>query len=601
MPRTGSRAVNRSSATAAALLLAAALAYSRVFTLGFAFDDRSFILRNAKVLAGLSRDGIVWAFTSTYHANWQPLTWISCMLDVTLFGPGPAGFHAVNLALHLVNVVVLFRLLCRLSGAFWRPALVAALFALHPLNVETVAWITERSALLGTLFALLAITAYRGHAAAPAPARFAAVAALLALSLLAKPLWVTLPPLLLLLDFWPLGRIRPGARGTRPCRGVYAEKLLLLALSAAASAAALYSQRHWGALHDFDLVPLSSRVANAVIAYVRYVGLALWPSGLAVFYQLRVEPLLAEALAAAALLVAACAGVAVGWRRRPWLCVGGAWYLGSLVPMIGIVQVGSQAMADRYAYVPLLGLFVALAWELGETARRSRAAQRVVIVAATAACCALGAVTWAQTGYWRDDVTLFTRAVRVTGDNALAHFNLGTELLARGDLRGAREHLGEAVRLRPDGAEARVNLGLALVNDGEIAAGIEQYREALRLKPGAEARVDLGEALVRLGRRAEAEQEYRTALRLDPDNPTAHMNLANLLFETRRFDEALEHYRRAQRLAPRDARIPYNLGVMLASERRFAEAAAAYREALRLQSDHRAAHQGLRALPPAYR
>ncbi len=588
----------RGAAIAALLALATAAAYARVFWLGFAFDDRSFILGNARVLSGLSAGNVLWAFTSTYHANWQPLTWISCMLDVELFGPGPRGFHAVNLALHLGNVALLFLALRLISGAFWRPALVAALFALHPLNVETVAWITERSALLGTGLGLLAVIAHVRHARAPSAGRLAAVAALLALSLLAKPLLVTLPLLLLLLDFWPLGRLRGDGPLRRRAGRLLLEKLPLLALSAASSLATLYAQRAWGAILDLVQIPLPLRLGNALLSYVRYLGQAFWPSGLAAFYPfpLTLHPL--RVLAAAALLAAVSVAAVAWWKRRPWLVAGWLWYLGALVPMIGIVQAGGQARADRYAYLPLLGIFIAVAWSLAVLDRAPAGRRGALLAASAAALCALSVATSLQTSYWKDELTLFRHALQVTEDNALAQFNVGVELLDRGDRDGARRHFAEAVRIRPDYAEARGNLGNALVGDGEVEAGISQFREALRLKPGlAEVRVNLGAALVRLGRRAQAETEYREALRQKPDLATAHMNLANLLSDARRTEEALAHYRTALALAPRDPQIHFNLGITLAAEGRHAEAAAAFRETLRLQPGHAPALQNLRRLP----
>jgi tetratricopeptide (TPR) repeat protein len=594
MEHTPRRPWARSAAMIFLLSLAAALAYSRVFSLGFVWDDRSFILVNKHVLAGLSLEGIRWAFTSTYHANWQPLTWISCMLDVTLFGAGPAGFHAVNLLLHLANVALLFAALRAMTGAFWPPALVAALFALHPLNVETVAWVTERSALLGVFFGLLALLAHRRHAAAPRPAGAAAVALLLALSLLAKPVLVTLPALLLLLDAWPLGRWRPGPGGGRALAAVLPEKLPLLALAVASSAATLYAQREWGAVQALELIPVPVRLANALTAYARYLGKALWPVDLAAFYPLRVEILPLRTLAAALLIGALGAGALAAWRRRPWLAAGGLWFLGMLVPMIGLVQVGGQSMADRYAYVPLIGPGIALAWTLAELARARPAARAALGAACCVALCALGALTWRQTALWRDELALFGHAVRVTERNTLAHYNLGGELLARGDLAGARFHLLEAIRYRPEYAEAIGNLGNVLVREGDVEGGIARFRQALRIKPSlAEVRVNLGAALAGTGRKREAEAEYRAALRDMPDQPTAHMNLGNMLSDRGEVAEALEHYREALRLAPDDPQVHYNLGVTLAAERRYPEAAAAYREALRLRPDFEQARRAL--------
>lgn len=580
-----------------ALVVFTAAVYHRAFGLGFVYDDRSYLLESGPMLAGVSAAAMHWAFTSFHHSNWQPLAVISTLVDVKLFGLDPAGHHGVNLLFHSGNAVLLFLVLRRLTGTRWRPALVAALFALHPLNVETVAWVTERSNLLSLFFCLFTLLAYLRYAARPGPARFALVAGLYALGLLSKPMLVTLPFLLLLLDLWPLGRMGFPA-GARQLGRLTLEKVPLFLLSLADAAVTLKAQMADGAVQSLEGFPFAGRAANAVTAYAAYLSKTFWPAGLAVFYPYRgVRIPIGEILASTALLVVIGAVALRTWRRRPYLAIGWFWYLGLLVPVIGLVQVGRQAMADRYAYLPLLGVFLALAWLLADFAEKSRA-RRTAVGAAVAIALGAGAVLSAvQVEAWRDEITLFRHAVGITTDNEVAQNNLGAALQERGRNAEAAARFREALRLRPGYADAHVGLGEALVRMGQPGEGIRQIREGLRLEPdSARFRVNLGAALAGVGRQVEAEALYREALQRQPDLHLAHMNLANLLADTGRVGEALAHYTAAARLNPRDADVPFNRGITLAEQRRYAEAAAAFREALRLQPNYEEARQNLAAL-----
>ncbi len=453
----------------------------------FNLDDPDYVVERPLVARGFSAEGLRWAFTGVHSANWHPLTTLSHMLDAELHGLAPAGHHATSVLLQAAAAAGLFLALVRLTGALRRSALVAALFAFHPLRVESVAWISERKDVLSGVFFVLALGAYARHAAAPSPRRMALVALAFALGLLAKPMLVTLPAVLFLLDVWPLGRL---ARGESP-RRLVVEKLPLLALSAASCIATLLAQR--GAISTLDAIPLSTRLANAVVSCAVYLRQLVWPAGLAPFYPLAVEGPPGGAVALSALVVLAISALAWRARRtRPWLLVGWLWYLVMLLPVIGLVQVGSQAHADRYTYLPAIGVLLALLWsvaELGPVRRlRASAAGRRALGAACAAVC-LGslALARAQAALWKDDRTLWTATLERTGVNPLAHRLLGALDLQDGRLEESVRHLEIALADKPEVASLHVALASALERLGRYAGAIEHYGVAQALEPDAAA------------------------------------------------------------------------------------------------------------------
>jgi Tfp pilus assembly protein PilF len=510
-------------ALAALLVLVCVATYHPVLRHDFVdYDDDVYVTENPRVRAGLTPGGVVWAFTTGHAANWHPLTWLSHMLDVTLFGLAPGAHHGVSLVLHVGNTLLLFAGLCRMTGAPWRSALVAALFAAHPLHVESVAWVAERKDVLATFFWFLTIAAYRRWVARPRVVTYLTVVACLALGLMAKPTLVTVPFSLLLLDLWPLRRLDPGgpaAEVARRAGRLVVEKLPLLVLVAVVSAVTLIVQTRGGAVPDAAAFPLAVRVGNALVAWVRYVWMTFWPVGLAVIHPYPAAPLSPPVvLGAATLLAGATAGALAGIRRRPWLAVGWLWYLGTLVPVIGLVQVGSQGLAERYTYVPLVGLFVVVAWAVPRP--RAARARRRVGAAAAAVVLALGALAWRQTLVWRTSETLFRDALRTTRRNAIAHHYYGLARLARQDHARAVAHFRRAVEIEPGYTDARVNLevqlGNARVRQGALAAAVPHYRAALAVAPAtAEAHYNLALVLERLGRRAEAQRHLAEAVRLD--------------------------------------------------------------------------------------
>ena len=576
------------------------------------FDDPIYVYENPRVRSGLSWESARWAFTDSYAANWHPLTWLSLMLDAQIYGQDASGFHVTNMLLHLANVLLVLAVLRQMTGALWRSALVAALFAVHPLHVESVAWVTERKDVLCVLFWMLTLSAYAFYARHGGVGRYLLVAIILALGLMAKSMLVTLPCVLLLLDFWPLGRLRFRLRTTSPTAStcqtpswevgtVLLEKVPLLALSAASSAITVLSQRSGGTLYALEHLPIAARMVNAPIAYLVYLGKMLWPAKLACFYPLpqsliHATPatLMMAAVAAGLLLVVLSCLAFYFARRRPYLAVGWFWYLGTLIPVIGLVQVGMQSTADRYTYVPLLGIYIVIAWGAADLVQRRPRLRLAVAATSLLVLGTLATAAWFQASTWRNSLALFNHALRVTTENYVALNNLGTALHALGRHEEALAHFQDALRINPDYAEALNNLGIALAALGRPEAALAHYQDALRIKPDyAGARNNLGIALRALGRHEEALVHFQDALRIKPDYAEALNNLGIALKDLGRPEEALEHYQHALRIKPDDAEALNNLGNALAALGRPEEALAHYQHALRIKPDFAEAHYNL--------
>ena len=566
-----------------AVLLVAltAAAYAPIRGAGFVnYDDDVYVVGNPHVAEGLSAENTAWAFTSFAAGNWHPLTWLSHQADSALFGLMPAGHHLTSVVLHAANAVLVLVVLFTLTGARWRSGIVAALFAVHPLNVESVAWVAERKNVLSTLFWLAGMWAYARYVRLPSRRRYAGVALCLALGLMSKPMVVTFPFVLLLLDWWPLRRWTPGRPGAgRRARDLAREKLPLFALVAAASAVTVLAQDREGAVTALHQFTAGERIANALVSYLAYLGAMVWPVGLAVFHPHPVDRIgVWTALRALALLAAL---TALAWRARhaaPAVPVGWLWYLGTLVPVIGLVQVGSQAWADRYAYVPLLGIFIALVWGLGALAGRRAP---LLAPAAVAVLLALLALSRAQVARWESTFTLFEHAVRVTERNFVAHTNLAAALAEKGDLAAAERHSREALRLEPHFWPARAGLGVILERQGRLAEALEQQREALRLRPGsAEAYVRVAGLEGRLGHIREAQAGFADALRLAPRNADALDGLGQTLCLQGRWAEGAAALARAVEVDPGHVRAHVNLGFALRELGRNEEARAAWERAV---------------------
>jgi protein O-mannosyl-transferase len=575
------------------MLLAAAtlLAYEPILQSEFiTYDDGSYITQNPPVLSGINGTSMAWAFTAFHSGNWHPVTWISHMVDCQLFGVNPAGHHLMNLLLHIANSLLLFLVFQRMTRAVWPSAFIAAVFALHPLHVQSVAWAAERKDVLSTLFWLLTIWAYVRYVERPEAKRYLLGLLCFALGLMSKPMLVTLPFVLLLMDYWPLGRIRPRALHTAEHAGkksgreqrpkilslasAVKEKLPFAALAAASSVVTFIAQRQGGAVAAVETLPFNLRVANALVSYVAYIGKTLWPSDLAFFYPHPGEHLPLWQAALAGFLLAGATFAAVRFaRNRPSIAVGWLWYIGTLAPVIGIVQVGLQAMADRYMYVPMIGLSLILAWGPFDMKAISHSLLRIVAIILVAG---MGASTFVQAGYWHDSATLYLHAIDVTEHNWVAHTNLAVVLAGQGNIDGAIAEYREALQIKPDYAEAQRHLAFHLANQGHTEEAIEHLNEALRIQPDPEAHNNLGGLLARQGKVGEAIHHYEEALKLDPTYVEAHFNLAFFLSREGHPKESLEHYSEAVRIKPDYADARLNLGNLLIALARTDEGIAQY-------------------------
>lgn len=557
------------------------------------FDDAQYVTNNPKVFHGLTREGFVWAFTSSYASNWHPLTWLSHMLDCEVFGDNPSGHHLVNLGLHAVNAVLLFLLLWRMTGAQARSGFVAALFALHPLHVESVAWIAERKDVLSTLFGLLTMWAYVRYVRELAGQRravgkFYGVSLILfGLGLLSKPMLVTIPFLFLLLDFWPLGRIQSGAKWleTKTLMPLLREKVPFFLMAAASAAITFWAQKHGGAMVKMDIIPTEVRVANAFFSYVWYLSKAFWPTGLGAYYAYPKELLLEPAMAAGVLILAITIAVLWWVRRAPGSFVGWFWFLGTLVPVIGFVQVGSQVRADRYTYLPLVGIFIMVTWGGCDLLTRWRYGKAVLAGTGVSILAACLLATPFQVQYWKDGVSLFERAVAVSPENnALAYHNLGNALSLQGNQREAIRRFRQALQIHPAYPEAYYNIGNALGVESKLDEAIANYGEAIRIKPNyAEAHYNLGKALALQGRASEAEQSFLNALRSKPDYGNAMTRLGNLMLLQGEEEKGMSRLFEAVRIEPDNAEAHYYLAAALARKRRFVEAVSHFRAAMEHQ------------------
>lgn len=614
-----------------AALAVAALAFAaqaRIVRHEFvSLDDPNYITGNPQVLDGLTWAGARWALTTGYFANWHPLTWLSHMLDVEMFGTRAGGHHLVNLLLHAANAALVLLALEGLvrvgrtrageppddGRTLWQAAFVAALFAVHPLHVESVAWASERKDTLSTLFGLLTLAAYGRYAASPSIGRYLLVAGALALGLMAKPMLVTLPALLLLLDFWPLRRWQPrwaaadGAPGVR-LGWLILEKAPLLALAAASSAITVLAQRAGGSVGDLATYPLRGRAWNAVLAYARYVGKTLWPSGLEFFYPYPPhefleaggrEPRLVAALTL--LLALTAAAIAIG-RRHRYVLVGWLWFVGTLVPVIGLVQVGKQALADRYTYVPLLGLFIIAAWGLPDVCRRRGLSWRWQALAALIVVAGLGGLTWRQSAVWRNSRALYEHALSVDADNPLAHYNLGVLEVDEGNFGAAREHFAAAARLSPAHPRSHYNLGIEWERVGDLDAAALCFERAVALDPEYAKALDrLAQLRLAEGRAVEAEHLAGRAAAVDRASASIQLTRGRALLRLERDAEALACIERAVELDPRFARARAWMGVALARNHRPDVARSELIEALRGQPENPEPHLGLGDLAAARR
>jgi tetratricopeptide (TPR) repeat protein len=520
-----------------ALFAITLIVYSQVHNFAFLeLDDVQAIPGNAHVRDGFSWSGIVWAFTTGYAANWFPVTWLSHMLDCQLFGLDAGWHHLTNVLIHAVDSVLLFALVKRMTGKLWESAFVAFVFALHPLHVESVAWVSERKDVLFAFFWFLTTWLYLDFVEQRTIRRYLLVVVAFCLGLMSKQMIVTLPFALLLLDAWPLKRTG--------VRALVLEKVPLVVLAIAASVITILVQKQGGAVQSLQEMTFSARAGNALVSYVAYLANFVWPVGLAAFYTYPFHLRAWKVALAVLTLLGISIAVLLAYRTRPYLAVGWFWYLGTLAPVIGFIQVGYQSRADRYTYVPLIGIsmMVAFAWP---------SARKFAPAAAILGCSFWLLMTWIQVGYWQDGVTLNRHTIAVTDRNYRAHEDLGVELAKRGDYQDALRELYTSVEENPDQAHARNTLGAILFHLGRKEEAIEQYTRGIQIDPqGAQLHMNLGNTLAEVGKTGDAIRELNTAIRLKPGMAAAYFGLGRVLAIEDRQAEAIRCFTEVLRLEP---------------------------------------------------
>ena len=554
-----------------------------------AYDDKVYITENEAVLKGLSWENCAWAFTTAHGSNWHPLTWLSHMLDVELFGLWAGGHHLVNVFIHILSTLLLFVTLNRMTNDFWRSLWIAAVFALHPLRAESVAWAAERKDVLSTFFWMAAMWAYVGYARHGSAVRYLAVVLLFALGLLSKPMLVTLPLVLLLLDYWPLDRLSGKA---------VLEKIPLLVLTGISCIVTYLVQQSGGAVKTLDYLPPAVRLGNALVSYVAYIGKMFWPINLAVFYPHPGRVIILPTIAAGLWLLG-FVGLMVWTRRRcKYLVTGGLWYLVTLLPVIGLIQVGDQARADRYTYVPGIGVLIIIAWAAPQLLDRLRPGKIIPEFLGSASVAVLGILSIFQVGYWRNSLTLFEHALAVTEDNYLAHCGRGNALLEEKRIDEAIAEYRQLLQIKPNYYEVHKihgTLGKALLERGKIEEALVHLRQAVSLKATPDGYLQLGNALREKGELDEAVDRYRKSIQLQDDFSEGYNNLAAALALKGQFPDAVAYFKKALELAPKyiDARM--NLAAVLMHLDKSSAAAEQYQEVLKLEPHHPAARQGLKA------
>ena len=575
------------------------------------YDDDVYITSNLNVQTGLTRESVYWAFTTSHFSNWHPVTWLSHMLDYEVYGERPKGHHLTSLFFHIATALILFIVLSRMTGELWRSGFVAAMFAFHPLNIESVAWVAERKNVLSTLFWLITMWAYIHYTEKPSIKSYSLVSLFFVLGLMTKPMLVTLPFVLLLLDYWPLRRfkflqVRDSsailekniAKESEFLRLVL-EKIPLFLLAVASSIVTFIVQKTGGALNAMETISLSARLNNAMSSYVKYLGKMMWPEKLAVLYPHPENTISAweGILCGTALLGITIISIRLV-RKAPYFVVGWFWYLGTFVPVIQIVQTGVHQMADRYAYVPLIGIFIVIAWGVPELISKWRCKEKVLSISAGVVIFVLMVVAWVQVGHWKNSITLFKHAISVTENQypsfAIAYDNLGIALAKKGDVGEAITHYKTAIKINPNYANTYNNLGVVLARQENLEEAITHYKTAIKIAPNfAKAYNNLGHALGKKGDIGAAITHYKTAIKINPNFSIAYDNLGIALGQKGDIDAAITHYKTAIKINPNSAETYNNLGTGLAQQGSLKEAINYFQEALRLKPDLISARRNL--------
>jgi tetratricopeptide (TPR) repeat protein len=587
------------------LIAATFAAYEPMWHNGFVhYDDYDYVMENPNVNGGITKQSVIWAFTTFHAANWHPLTWLSHMLDCQLFGPNPFWHHLINLLFHIANALLLFWILNSLTGTLWPSAFVAAVFALHPVQVESVAWVAERKTVMSGLFWFLTTAVYIWYTKRPGIGRYALLFVVYALCIMTKPIVVTLPLVLLLLDYWPLGRLNWGsspAGKTAPAGRLLIEKVPLLVLSAILSVTTFIAQQREGRVISIEVIPLDFRIANAFISYIRYIGKMIFPSRLAVFYPHPQANLSNTAVAVCALLFVLISILSIyTGRHRKYAAVGWLWYVGTLVPMVGLVQVSSQAMADRYMYISMLGLLIIAAWAVKDLIANGRRRSVVAAALAMVVLPTMVILTRMQVRHWQNDIQLFGHTLEVTENNASAEYDYGWALLDEGRDGEAVQHLRKAVQINPSASMARKDLGKVLLKQGKLNEAIECFNELTKCKQDSaeayyylavasgmqkkyddaikyltsvlkldpkypDAHYKMGIALLAMGKPNEAVVYLNEALRIDANQPDVYIDLGTAYSQLDKYEPAIQNWTKAAELKPNSAEVLNNLAWLLAT------------------------------------
>jgi tetratricopeptide (TPR) repeat protein len=534
------------------------------------YDDESYITKNTFIKAGFTSESIIWAFTSGYAANWHPLTWLSHMLDIELYGLNPMGHHWSNLQIHIVNVVLLFLFLRLMTGAIWKSAFVSALFAIHPMHVESVAWVAERKDVLCAFFWILSMWAYVLYVRQPNKTRYLLLIILFVLGLMSKPMIVTLPFTLLLLDFWPLYRFQSiiQERKSNVFQALLTlvwEKIPLFILSTVSSFITFWVQHHGGAVASMTSLPFESRVANAIVSYTSYIWKMVWPLNLAVLYPLR-EWHYGQVIISGLLL--SILTILAFWARKrfPYFFVGWLWFLGTMIPVIGLVQVGVQRMADRYTYIPFIGLFIVVAWGMADISSKWSRLKNIQRLFAGVMLIFFAIAAWFQAGTWENGITLFFHTVKVTHNNSIAYCGLGQAFDRHGKYNEAVRYYLKALQINPNFADAHYELGVTLEKQGYSTKALKQYSEALRIKPNyAKVHNNIGVILSNQGKSKEASDHYQKAIQIMPNYAIAYYNLGIISAKNGRVMEAITNYQKALQFNFNMTQTLYQLSWILAT------------------------------------
>ncbi len=575
------------------LVVSILVVYQQIRNFDFVnFDDDLYISENSQVQAGLSVEGVIWAFSSFSSANWHPLTWLSHMLDYELYGLNPMGHHWTNLQLHMANALLLFFLFFKMTRAFWQSAFVAALFALHPLHVESVTWVAERKDVLSTFFGMLAIWSYYRYIKNPHIINYLLIMLFLSFGLMAKPMLVTLPFVLLLLDFWPLERFnynpsqQHSISSKRFIRLVW-EKMPLFVIVSISVVLTFMAQHRGGAVGSLKYFPIKMRISNALVSYVRYIGKAIWPQKLSVFYPYPDFIPAWQTIGAALMIVGVCCLAVRYSKQYPYIAVGLFWYLGTLVPVIGLIQAGSQAMADRYTYIPLIGIFIIVAWGVWDLFEKWRRRKEILAVAAVIILSILTVRTYFQVSHWKNAITVFENAVRVTEKNYTAYNNLGTAYGKKNNYDKAISSYNKALNIKPDYTAALFNIGTAFMAKGNFDKAVSYFNRTLKIDPKyINVHNNLGDIFFSRRKFDKAYFHFNEILKIDPEYADAHSNLANVLTAQERLDEAVFHYKQALRIKPDHTDAHYNFGTLLVRQKKIDQAVVHFAEAIKIDPDY---------------